>query len=113
MRGVIAAVDVEPLGGAVVPHERTLPGPIEDRMRLLRTVRANLSAVYALWRGPTPRLAVVFDEVIGSRPPDAAVVDEEGVDHRLWVLRRAAHTIRTRRRRPGTGSPTTSRASAS
>ena len=86
VRGVIAAVDIEPLGGAILPHERTLPGPIEDRMRVLRTVRANLSPVYALWRGPTPEIATVFDEVIESRPPDEAVADEEGVDHRLWVL---------------------------
>jgi LysR family transcriptional regulator (chromosome initiation inhibitor) len=40
-----------------MPHERTMPGPIKDRMRVLRTVRANLSPVYALWRGPTPELA--------------------------------------------------------
>jgi uncharacterized protein (DUF1015 family) len=86
VRGVVAVVDVEPLGGAVVPHERTLPGPIEDRMQLLRTVRANLSPVYALWRGPTPELAVVFDDVIESRPADATVADEEGVEHLMWVL---------------------------
>jgi uncharacterized protein (DUF1015 family) len=86
VRGVIAAVDIEPLGGAVVPHERTLPGPIEDRMRVLRTVGANLSPVYALWKGPTPELVAVFDDVAATREPDAAVADEEGVDHRLWVL---------------------------
>jgi len=86
VRGVIAAVDIEPLGGAVVPHERTLPGPIEDRMRVLRTVRANLSPVYALWRGPSPELGAVFEEVTSTRPADASIADEEGVDHRMWVL---------------------------
>jgi uncharacterized protein (DUF1015 family) len=69
-----------------MPHERTMPGPIEDRMRVLRTVRANLSPVYALWRGPTPELAAVLEEAATGRAPDAAVADEEGVEHRLWVL---------------------------
>jgi uncharacterized protein (DUF1015 family) len=86
VRGVIAAVDIEPVGGDVVPHERTLPGPVEDRMRLLREVRANLSPVYALWRGPTPDLVDVFEQVIARREADRAVVDEQGVEHRLWVL---------------------------
>ena len=86
VRGVIAAVDIEPFGGSVVPHERTMPGPIQDRMRVLRTVRANLSPVYALWRGPTPTLTSVFDDVMASRRPDASIADEEGVDHRMWVL---------------------------
>jgi uncharacterized protein (DUF1015 family) len=86
VRGVIAAVDIEALGGGVMPHERTMPGPIEDRMRVLRTVRANLSPVYALWRGPTPELAAVLEEAATSRTPDATVADEEGVEHRLWVL---------------------------
>jgi uncharacterized protein (DUF1015 family) len=86
IRGVVAAVDIEPLGGAVVPHERTLPGPIADRMQLLRTVRANLSPVYALWRGPTATLAEIFDEVARDRPPDRAVSDEQGVEHRMWEL---------------------------
>ena len=90
VRGVIAAVDVEPMGGGVVPHERTLPGPVEDRMRLLKAVRANLSPVYALWRGPTPKLTEVFKEVAGVRPPDRAVTDEQGVEHRLWILPSAA-----------------------
>jgi uncharacterized protein (DUF1015 family) len=86
VRGVIAAVDVEPAGGDVVPHERTLPGPVEDRMRLLREVRANLSPVYALWRGPSPDLADVFERVTAERTADREVVDEQGVEHRLWVL---------------------------
>ncbi len=85
-RGVIAAVDIEPFGGGVVPHERTLPGPVEDRMRLLRTVRANLSPVYALWRGPTASLADLFEQAVRDLPPTEEVADEQGVEHRLWVL---------------------------
>src|SRR5439155_4976618 len=56
VRGVIAEVGLEPWGGSILRHERTLPGPIEDRLRLLRAVRANLSPVYAVLQGPNDRL---------------------------------------------------------
>ena len=36
IRGVVAEVELEPWGGSIVPHERTMPGPIEDRLSLLR-----------------------------------------------------------------------------
>ena len=35
VRGLIAEVDLEPWGGSIVPHERTLAGPIQDRLGLL------------------------------------------------------------------------------
>jgi uncharacterized protein (DUF1015 family) len=62
IRGVLVEVEIEALGGSIVPHERTLPGPVDDRMRLLRAVRANLSAVYALYRGPQPSVDAAFEE---------------------------------------------------
>ena len=55
VRGVIAEVEIEPWGGSIVPHERTLGGAIEDRLRLLRSVQANLSPVFAVFEG-TDRL---------------------------------------------------------
>jgi uncharacterized protein (DUF1015 family) len=86
IRGLIAEVGIEALGGSIMPHERTLAGPVADRMRLLRTVRANLSAVYALFRGPQPAVSEAFEEAAGQGPPGFAVSDEQGVEHRMWVL---------------------------
>ena len=31
IRGVLVALELEPWGGGVIPHEETMPGPIEDR----------------------------------------------------------------------------------
>jgi uncharacterized protein (DUF1015 family) len=86
VRGLICRVAIEPWGGSIIPHEQTFPAPFEDRLALLRAVRANLSPVYALYRGPRPDLA---DLLAGAQlePPAAMVVDDEGVEHRLWVLR--------------------------
>lgn len=85
VRGVIGAVDLEPWGGGIVPHERTMQGPVEDRLRLLRHVGANLSPVHAILPGPSPRLRATLDEVCAA-PPAIDVVDAD-VRHRAWWFR--------------------------
>ena len=86
VRGLICEVELEPWGGSIVPHERTMTAPVQDRLALLRRVRANLSPVYALSRGPRRELADLLDDVVSGPEPVAAVSDEDGVDHRMWVL---------------------------
>ena len=61
-----------------------VPGPVEDRLQLLRAVRTNLSAVYALYSGPRPALAAFLRAVTRTRPA-LELVDEEGVRHRMWI----------------------------
>src|SRR6476646_3423637 len=51
--GLFARVRVEDYGqGRIRPHERTHPGPKEDRLRLTRATRANLSPIFSLFRDP-------------------------------------------------------------
>jgi uncharacterized protein (DUF1015 family) len=84
VRGVMAAIDLEPFGEGIVPHERTMPGPVDDRLRLLRAVRANLSPVYTVLRGPSePHRALV--ERATARTPDVEAADPDGVRHRMWI----------------------------
>jgi len=85
IRGLLAAMDLVPLGEEVLPHERTMPGPIEDRLRQLRATRANLSAVYGTIEGAGPGLASLL-EGAAARPPGWRVVDDERVEHRMWRL---------------------------
>jgi uncharacterized protein (DUF1015 family) len=85
IRGLLCALELEDWGGGVLPHERTMPGPVEDRLRLLRATRANLSAVYGTVSGPVPELASLLGEVTAGEP-SGAMVDEEGVSHRIWPV---------------------------
>jgi uncharacterized protein (DUF1015 family) len=85
VRGVLCGMELEPWGGAVLPHERTMSAPLDDRLRLLRATNTHLSAVYGTVAGPCPQLADLLDDVTGT-PPDAEVVDAEGVTHRRWVI---------------------------
>ncbi len=85
VRGVLCAMDLEPWGGSVLPHEETMPGPVQDRLRLLRATRTHLSAIYGTVAGPCGSLASELDRA-AANVPDADIVDEEGVRHRLWAL---------------------------
>ncbi len=84
VRGVIMAVELEPLGGGILPHEQTMAAPVEDRLRLMRATAADLSPIYAVAGGPSAPQSRLLDRTTG-RAPDRELVDEEGVAHRLWV----------------------------
>ena len=94
LRGVIVAVDLEPWGGSILPHERTLLGPVEDRLELLRNIHANLSPIYAVFEGPAPALGHLLDAVMIT-PPARHVMDEGGTAHSLWVAPDLAEEVTT------------------
>jgi uncharacterized protein (DUF1015 family) len=85
VRGVLCAMQLEEWGAGVVPHERTMPGPIEDRLGLLRATRTHLSAVYGTIGGPSAALATLLARVCATEP-SAELVDEQGVEHRAWPI---------------------------
>src|SRR5580765_4258423 len=46
---ILARVRVEDFEtGTILPHERTLPGPKQDRLELMRATRHNLSPIFSL-----------------------------------------------------------------
>src|SRR4051812_44691484 len=82
--GVFARVRVEDYGpGRIRPHERTHPGPKEDRLRLTRATRANLSPIFSLYDDPSN---AAWNAVAPSTDPApwGEVTDDEGTVHRLW-----------------------------
>ena len=88
--GVIGALELEPFGetSGVLPHEKTMPGPKEDRLALMRALPMNVSTIYAIYRGGGG--LAPFLDALENRPPEARFVDEAGILHRLWVIRAPA-----------------------
>ena len=83
-RGFFARVRVEDYGpGRIRPHERTHPGPKEDRLRLTRATKANLSPIFSLYDDPEGAAWGALDPHTEGEPW-AAVSDEDGTEHRLW-----------------------------
>jgi uncharacterized protein (DUF1015 family) len=83
IRGLVCAVELQDWGGEVVPHEHTMAGPVEDRLRLARATATNLSSIYSVFQGPNRGLADWLDAQT-AREPDSAMKDEDGVEHRMW-----------------------------
>jgi uncharacterized protein (DUF1015 family) len=86
-RGFFARLRLEPFGpgSGVLPHERTLSGPREDRYKLLRATGINTSPVVGLYEDPSGRAAAMLATAVAA-PPLADVVDDDGVRHRLWLV---------------------------
>ena len=79
-RGIMARVRVTDYGpGKVRPHERTQPGPKEDRLRLTRATRHNLSPIFSL------HAEDAWGHVeAGLGDPWGEVTDSDGTVHRVW-----------------------------
>jgi uncharacterized protein (DUF1015 family) len=86
-RGFLARLRLEPLesGSGVLPHERTLAAPREDRYRLLRATGVNTSPVVGLYGDPSGRAAAIL-ATLAAGPAASDVRDDDGTCHRLWVV---------------------------
>jgi uncharacterized protein (DUF1015 family) len=80
-RGLLVRVRVSEYGpGGVRPHERTQPGPKEDRLRLTRATRHNLSPIFALHPGDAWRHV----EATTRAEPWGEATDADGTVNRIW-----------------------------
>jgi uncharacterized protein (DUF1015 family) len=83
-RGFFCRVRIEDYGpGRVRPHERTHPGPKEDRLRLTRATRANVSPIFSLYSDPEQAAWTALAPAT-EREPWGEVSDADGTVHRLW-----------------------------
>ncbi len=83
-RGFFCRVRIEPYGpGRVRPHERTHPGPKEDRLRLTRTTRANISPIFSLYTDPDQAAWAALSPAT-TVAPWAEITDGDGTVHRIW-----------------------------
>ncbi len=71
--------------GIIRPHERTLRGPKEDRLKLMRTARAHFSQIFGLFHDPSRTTDDLFDR-LERKGPDLEGQTADGTLHRLWRL---------------------------
>jgi uncharacterized protein (DUF1015 family) len=83
-RGFYCRVRIEEYGpGRVRPHERTHPGPKEDRLRLTRATRTNVSPIFGLYSDPTQAAWTALEQPT-ARAPWAEITDAQDTVHGLW-----------------------------
>ncbi len=83
-RGFLALVRLVPFSERIVlPHERTLSGPKEDRLKLFRATQANLSPGFMLYRDPRGEL----NAPLARADSLAEFTTPDGVRHALAKVR--------------------------
>ena len=86
VRGLVCLVRLEDLeSGHIYPHERTLPKPSEDRFRLIKAVRANMSPIISIYSDVNGRIDSVLTAQVGGDPV-LRFSDETGIAHCLWRI---------------------------
>jgi uncharacterized protein (DUF1015 family) len=88
-RGILGRVPARPWADSeVLPHERTMRGPKEDRLALMRATRTQTSAVWVLWdRAPAiaEALAAATAREADAEGETPGELDVERL--RMWVVR--------------------------
>jgi len=79
-KGLLALVRLVPFEEKVVlPHERTLSGPKEDRLKLFRATKTNLSPGFMLYRDPKR----VLEGPLATGETLARFTTKDGIEHHL------------------------------
>jgi uncharacterized protein (DUF1015 family) len=82
--GFFARVRVEDYGaGRIRPHERTHPGPKEDRLKLTRATATNLSPIFSLFPDASGAAGETLAQVTREEP-FAEAADDDGTRNALW-----------------------------
>lgn len=83
--GFLCRVRVEQYGaGRIRPHERTHPGPKQDRLDLTRATRTNLSPIFSLYSDPGNTAWSALTPHVRTSAPFGESTDADGTVNRLW-----------------------------
>jgi uncharacterized protein (DUF1015 family) len=85
-KGFIALLDLKNSGSGIIPHEKTLAAPKQDRLQLMRSIEGNEDLIYMLYSDDELAINKSMDERVSGRQPEIEVTDEFGVLHRLWAI---------------------------
>jgi len=83
-KGVIALGKLEP--EKVHAHEKTLKGPKEDRLKLMRATEANFGHIFMLYDDPARATENALQVIVGNELPLIEAVDGDGNTHKVWRI---------------------------
>ncbi len=83
-RGFLGLVRLQPYDDRVIlPHEQTLRGPKEDRLKLMKACECNMSPIFLLYDDPEHRV----DELLGDHRGESRLdvtTEHDDIRHRTW-----------------------------
>lgn len=99
-RGLIANVRVQPFGpgedgrGGIFPHEETFSAAKEDRLKLMRATKAQLSPIFGLYSDPDALIGELLGRVIEHDEVSFSGTTDDGTRHDVWAVQSAARVER-------------------
>lgn len=84
--GFIARLYLEDKNSAIYGHEHTHLGAKEDRLKLLKNVKANLSPIFVVFSDKKRVIQNIYQQHIQNKEPFIDITDEEKINHKLWRL---------------------------
>ena len=87
VRGFIGAVKLRDYEERrILPHEKVIKGPLEDRIRLTETAATQFEYIWSLYQDK----AYIIDNILDAQEMETPIVDflerSAGVRHRMWRL---------------------------
>ena len=84
--GFIARLYLEEKNSSIYTHEHTRLEPKEDRHKLLKAVKANLSPIFVIFPDKKRIINHIYQKYIQGERPFVDIVNDEKVIHKLWRL---------------------------
>lgn len=82
--GFIALLHLGDKKSSAFAHENTRLEPKEDRLRLLRRVKANLSPIFIVFTDKKRIIQRTFQQQIKDVKPSINIIDDDKTVHKLW-----------------------------
>lgn len=84
--GFVGLVKLEEKGsGMIIPHERTLDKPKEDRLELIKACSAHFCSIFSLYSDPEDTINRLLRGAM-SGAPLIEITDEDTTLHQLWRI---------------------------
>jgi uncharacterized protein (DUF1015 family) len=84
--GFIARLYLDDKNSSTFGHEHTRLESKEDRLRLLKAVKANLSPIFVLFSDQKRIIPRVYQQHIQNAQPFLEITDNEKIIHKIWRL---------------------------
>lgn len=84
--GFISLLRLDDQKSSVFAHEHTRLEPKEDRLKLIKRVKANLSPIFAVFPDSKRIIQRTYQKYIQDKKPLIDITDDERVIHRLWRI---------------------------
>ncbi|RKY31796.1 MAG: hypothetical protein DRP74_04100 [Candidatus Omnitrophota bacterium] len=84
--GFIAKLYLEDKQSKIFCHEHTRLEPKEDRYRLLKVTKANLSPIFTIFADKNRIVKSIYQQYIQKEEPFIEVIDRDKVLHQLWRI---------------------------